>query len=302
MTSNNLTGTSAVNWMPELWENDTLDAAEYAEVFAKLVNTDYEGTISEKGDTVHIPHVNNYTSKTKTAGISNVVEFEAMTAGVTDLTVDTHEYAAFQVERFAEKQALPGYRAKQTKKLGYALTRGMEVALAGLLPNLSTSIVGSYGTELTDKDFQDAWEKLALAGAITEGAVNSDVACVLSAQAYSAALRTDRFINADYAGAAAGTNALERAGIGMLYGSKVYMSLLLNSPSGGQHACGFFHREVLALARQQKPEVLSDFIIEQIATAVVAHQIYGKGRITRPVETPGSVTANDAWGVLLRTI
>lgn len=301
MASANITGTQTANFTPELWSLDTLDAVEYACVMPNLVNTDYEGEIKSKGDTVHVAHVNNYTVRTKLSGFANLVQFEAMTHGVTDIVVDTHEYAAFQVEKFAERQAQPGYREKQTKKLGYALARGLEVALTSLIPNLATNIEGAYGTELSDTDFLAAWQDLATAGAITEGATNSDVACVLSVEAYAAALRTERFINRDYNGDA-GSGALQRAKVGTIYGSDVVMSNLLNSPAAGQHACGFFHKEVFSLARQQRPDVVSDFIIEQIATAVVAHQIYGKARMTRPVETPGSVAANDAFGVLLKTV
>jgi hypothetical protein len=107
--------------------------------------------------------------------------------------------------------------------------------------------VGSYGTELTDNDYLSAWQKLATAGAITEGAVNPDVACLLSVESYAAALRTERFINRDYNGDA-GTDALKRAKVGTIYGSDAVMSNLLNVPSASQHACGFFHKERL-LAR-----------------------------------------------------
>ena len=301
MAVENITATSAANFIPEIWSLDTLDAVEFAAVLPKLVNTDVEGEIKAKGDTVHIAHVNNYSVRTKSAGISNPITFESMTHGVTDLVVDTHQYAAYQAEKFAERLAQPGYREKQTRKLGYALDRGLEVALAALIPTLVTNSVGDYGTELSDADYLLAWEKLATAGAISEGAVNPDVACVLSVPAYAAALRTERFINRDYNGDA-GSEALARAHVGSIYGSQAVMSNLLNAPSAGQHACGFFHKEVFALARSQRPEVASDFIIEQLSTAVVAHQIYGKGRITRPIETPGSVTANDAFGVLLKTV
>jgi hypothetical protein len=301
VVSTNISGTQTANFTPELWSLDTLDAVEYACVLPRLVNTDFEGEIKSKGDTVHVAHVNNYTVRTKTQGIGNPIEFEAMTHGVTNITVDTHEYAAFQVEKFAERQAQPGYREKQTRKLGYALARGLEVALASLIPTLTTNVVGEYGTELSDNDYLDAWELLATSGAITEGAMNPDVACLLSVGAYAAALRTERFINRDYNGEA-GEDALRRAKVGTIYGSDAVMSNLLNAPSAGQHACGFFHKEVFSLARQQRPDVVSDFIIEQLATAVAAHQIYGKARMTRPVETPGSVSANDAFGVLLRTV
>lgn len=297
----NITTTEATNFIPEVWALDTLDAVEYSMVLPKIVNTDYEGEIKSKGDTVHVAHTNNYTTQTKLQGLANPIQFESFVHGVTDIVVDTHQYAAYQAENFAERLAQPGYREKQTRKLGYALDRGLEIALAALLPTLVTNVIGDYGVELTDQDFLDAWALLATSGAITEGAVNSDVNLVLSIGAYAAALRTERFINAEYNGSA-GEDALRKAKVGTIYGSEALMSPLLNVPAPGQHACGFFHKEVFSLARAVSPRVRSDFVIQQLATAVVADQIFGCARMTRPVETPGSVVANDAFGVLLRTV
>lgn len=301
MTSTNITATTAANFIPELWAANTLDAVEFATMWAKLVCRDYEGDIKNYGDTVHIPHVSNYTAQTKSSGISNVVEFESMTHNRTDISVDTHKYAAFQVEKFAQRQALPGFVEKQTKKLGYALARAMDVSVAALPQNFSASIVGTYGVELTDNDYNSAWQKLAEAGVVEENATNGDVVIVLSAAAYAAALRTDRLVNRDYAGEA-GADALRRAKIGQILGSDVHMSNLCRAPSAGQHDCAWFHKDAMCLAAQQMPEVERDKIIEQLSEAVVVHTIYGVAELSRPVETAGSVSTTDNFGVLLRTV
>lgn len=299
MASSNITHLTGANFIPEMWSNDCLVAVEYALVLTKLVCRDYEGEIADMGDTVHVPHVNNYTAKTKASGVANPVEFEAITHGVTNIIIDTHQYAAFQAEKFALKQAMPGFREKQTRKLGYALGRAADVAVANLFDDVTASIVGAYGVELTDGDYLDAWTKLATAGAVEEAEANSDVYVCLSAEGYAAALRVEKFINRDYG---RGGDGVSKAHVGMVYGSETYMSNLLVSPAAGQHACSFFHKMAFCLAMQAKPQVDSDKIIEQIATAVVADQIYGKVVLTRPVETPGSASTTDNFAVLLRTV
>lgn len=304
MASNLITATTAANFIPEVWAGNTLDAVEFATMWAKLVCREYEGDIKSYGDTVHIPHISNYTAQTKSAATTagtGLVEFESMTHGKTDISIDTHKYAAFQVEKFAQKQALPGFMEKQTKKLGYALARAIDVSVAALPQNFSASIVGTYGVELTDTDYNSAWLKLAEAGVVEENSENGDVVIVLSAAAYAAALRTDRLVNRDYAGEE-GANALRRAKMGSIYGSNVYMSNLTRSPSAGQHDSAWFHKNAMCLASQQMPEVERDKIIEQLAEAVVVHTIYGVAELTRPVETAGSVSTTDNWGCLLKSV
>lgn len=302
MVSNaNTTLTTAANFIPEIWASNTLDAMEFSLMLAKLVNRDYEGEIKSYGDTVRINHINNYTAQDKSSGVLNVINFEAITQGQTTVVVDTHKYAAFQVEKFAQRQVMPGFMEKNTKKLGYALGRAMDVSVATLPQGLSANNVGTYGVELTDNDYNAAWQKLAEAGVLQENQSNSDVVVVLSAAAYAAALRTDRFTNRDYSGDAS-ADTLHRANVGDIYGSRVYMSNLLRSPAGGQHDNVWFHKDIFALCAQQMPEMENQMIIEQLADAVACHTIYGIAELTRPVETAGSASTTDNWGVLLKSV
>ncbi|MFN8525112.1 MAG: hypothetical protein U0821_18605 [Chloroflexota bacterium] len=293
----NITATTGAQWIPVIWSQETLQAAEFARVLAKLVNRAYEGAIEEMGNTVRIPHTSNYTANTKSAG-SNL-SFEAVTHSKTDLVINAHQYAAFQEEKFAEKQMLPNYLSVNTKKLGYALGRALDVAIGALFPSLSTNVVGTYGVELTDNDYLSAWQKVVDSGAIQGPGLAEEVATVLSSAAYVAAMKTEKFINRDYGNDG---DAVTKATVGVIYGTKTYLSLLLNVPSAGQHACSMFHRNAFACAVQDGVRMESDFIIEADATAVAAHQIYGVVTLARPVETAGSASTSDAFATLLRTV
>ena len=294
----NITLTTADAFIPEEWSKSTLDAVEHGTNLAGRVNREFEGLIKNQGDTVRIPHVNNYDAHDKSA--STDVTFYAITHGSTTITINKHKYAAFKVEKIAERQALPGFVEKQTKKLGYALARQRDVDLANLFQGFSQT-VGTLGVELVDTDYFTAWQKLAEAGALQEDSVNSEISTFLSAAAYVAALKTDRFVNRDYAGEESAA-ALRRANIGTILGSPVYMSNLLRVPSAGQHDCAMFHKDAMALCMQQDVMIEKDMIIESLADAVVAHVIYGVAELVRPVETPESASTTDNFAVWLKTV
>lgn len=263
------------------------------------MNNDYEGEISNMGDTVNIQTSTNYTANTKNA--AQDITFETHTAPQIQLVINTQQYAAFRVEKMAEKQSMPGWRQRQTKKLGYALARAREVALTGIFDGFSDNgTIGTLGTELTDSDYLTAWQKLAEAGAIDNmGDAEESLSIFLSPAAVAAALKIEKFTNQDFG---ADEGAIKKASIGMIYQGRVFMSNLLEADAAGQHDCAFIHKDILTIAVQAKPNVYSMFIIEAISTAVVSDQIYGVKELTRPGESAANVTLTDNFGVYMATV
>lgn len=298
IASGNSTVTTVANWVPELWSNDAQEAVEFAQVIGKRVNNDYEGEIKNFGDTVNIQTVSNYTANTKSAATD--VTFETHTTPQVILVINAHQYAAFRVEKIAEKQAMPGWRERNTKKLGYALARAGEVALSALFDGFTDNgTIGTLGTELTDSDYLTAWTKLAEAGALDMGESGDDISVFLSPAAVAAALKIDKFTNKDFG---ADDGAIKQAAIGMLYGGRVFMSNLLEADAAGQHDCAFMHRDALTYATQSKPTVQTDFIIAALSDAVVADRIYGVKELSRPGESAANVTLSDAFGVYMASV
>ncbi len=299
MAAGNATITTAANWIPEIWSSDVQEAVEFAQVIEKRVNREYEGEVSSMGDTVNIQTTTNYTANTKSAATD--VVFETHTHPQLALLINIHQYSAFRVEKIAEKQAMPGWRERQTRKLGYALARAREVTLSALFDGFADNgTIGSLGTELTDADYLSAWQKLAEAGAIDNmGEADEALSIFLSPAAVAAALKIEKFTNQDFG---ADEGAIKKASIGMIYQGRVFMSNLLEADAAGQHDCAFIHRDALTIAVQAKPNVYSDFIIEAISTAVVSDQIYGARELTRPGESAANVTLTDNFGVYLATV
>ena len=191
MASGNVTVTTIANWIPEIWAQKIQAAVEFSQVVEKRVNSDYEGEVKNMADTVNIQTSTNYTANTKSAATD--VVFETHTHPQLALSINTHQYAAFRVEKISEKQAMPGWRERQVRKLAYALVRAREVTLTGLFDAFAdNTTIGTLGQELTDSDYLTAWTKLATAGAIENmGQAEEDISIFLSPGAVAAALKIE---------------------------------------------------------------------------------------------------------------
>jgi len=294
-----MTPTTHAAFIGEEWSDDVLAAVEFAGMIQKKVTREYEGAITQGGDTVHIARVSNLQTSVKATGVSNTIAFEAITEGEQSLVIDTHEYAAFLLEQITQVQANTSLSTKYKSKIGYALARGREIKLANLFQALSQS-VGAYGVELTSDDVLQAWTLMVQAG-IVEAASSpgEEFAVFLSAAAYAALLKIDVFTNRDYNPTA---DAIGRAFVGNLYGFPAYVSNLLRSPAANQHDGVLMHRGCFALAVQDMVEVKSQWLIRNIADGVVGWNLYGVTELNYPPETPGGGSALDNRGVLVKCL
>lgn len=293
--------TNLANWIPQWWSSKAQMATEFAAVITPRVNHDYEGQVKGYGDRVIINTVPNYAASDKSADTD--VTFTAQTPNKVTLTVNKHKYSAVRIEKFAEKQALPGFKAATVKKLSYPLARVKDTDLSALFDGFSDNgTIGTLGTELTENDYFTAWTKLAEAGVVEDNETSDAVSIFLSPAALAAMMKLDRFASRDFNPNA---NAMERCWVGnYALGGRIMMTNLLESDATGQHDCAFMHRDALAFAEQMSVEVESDFIIEALSTAIVAHTSYGVVELTRPQEGGGSavVTLTDSRGCYLATV
>ena len=295
MASTNIGATQTANYTPELWELGATDAVEFKQVIAKRVNREFEGAIQDMGDTVNIPSMSNFTAVDKTTNTD--LEAEAFTHPVQQLSVNKHKAVAVKIERFAERQAMPGYREKVTKRLGYPIARVMETDLSALFDGFSTNgTVGTAGQEIGIANYRLAWKLLVESGAIEEAMTDEDTSIFLSPAEYAAALSQEVLISKDY-----GDNgdAISKAALGAIFGSRVFLSNLLESDAASQHDNAWIHKNVLTMAVQQKVRVETDYRPMAIATEVVADSIYGLKELTRPGESNANVTLTDNFGVYL---
>lgn len=297
MGNSAISRTEADVFIPEIWAAGVLKAVEFAAIVQRRITREYEGDIKNGGDTVHVPRLSNLTTRTKSA--STDISYDQITETKQDITIATHEYAAFKLEGIVEVQANQDLRKRYESKIGYALARGRESTLTALFQSLS-QVVGAYGVELASTDYLDGWKYLADAGLLEDDPEpGGEFSIFLSPGAYATALQTDVFTDRNFN---PDGNAVNRAKVGRIYGFPVFVSNLLRSPSSGQHDCAMIHRSCFALAVQEEVPVRAQWVIEALADAVVGWNIYGVAELNYPPEDQGGGSAVDNRGVLLKTV
>ena len=181
------------NFIPKVWSAELLVALEKSLVYGQLVNRNYEGEISQAGDTVNITSLANPTVGTYTAHTDITVEDVDDTTA--QLVINQSKYFAFEVDDIEKRQALGNVLPEQTRKAGYLLADTVDQYLAGLMKAAATN---TGGTGVT----------LATAGAVYDSLVDIGVQmdinnvptqgrwAVLPPIAYPNILKDSRFVGA----------------------------------------------------------------------------------------------------------
>ncbi len=271
-----ITSTVHAAFLPEVWASDTQDAIMFKEVLGKLVNTDYEVEVASMGRILHIPHRSNLAVQTKTEGLNNAIDFNAVTQTHQDITISTYEYSAVLLNAVVQVQSKYEDRRALAERMGYALMRGMEVAIANLFQNFSQS-VGAYGGDTSDADIRRAWQYLADAG-FYDGA-----SWVFSPGAAQSIFGVDRYVSKDFQ---TQEPAIVTAKLPTMYGHPAYVCNLLRSPSSGAHDNALLHRSSVILVRQVKPTAKEQYRIEWNADALLIYDLYAVAEAEQPTETP----------------
>jgi hypothetical protein len=121
------------NFIPEVWSAKLLVGLEKAHVYgaADVINRDYEGEISQYGDTVHItnladPTIGDYTAHSD-------ITIEDVDDADTVLTINQSKYFAFEVDDVEKRQARGDVMNEQARKAGYKLKDVSDLHIAGLM-------------------------------------------------------------------------------------------------------------------------------------------------------------------------
>lgn len=121
------------NFIPEVWSAKLLVALRNSLVYGAdgVVNREYEGEISQYGDTVHItslvdPTIGNYTAHTD-------ITVEDVDDADTILIINQSKYFAFEVDDVEKRQARGDVLNEQARKAGYLLKDAADQHIAGLM-------------------------------------------------------------------------------------------------------------------------------------------------------------------------
>lgn len=226
---------SVRNFVPEIWSSRLLVAVRKQLIYAgpTVVNRDYEGDISEAGDTVRItsvsrPAVGNYVPGT------TVITPEKLTTGQRTLLVDQSKYWAFSIDDVDARQAKGGLVPQAMSEAAYALADTVDQYVAGLYTQIQTAnFLNVQGSPIdTYTTPTDAYDKVLVPLRTRLGRANVPTAgryAIVSPEFYASLLLDSRFIKVNESGTSDG---LRNGLVGRAATFDIYESNNIPNPTG----------------------------------------------------------------------
>lgn len=217
-------------FQPEVWSATLLSILEKSLVYAgaPCVNRDYEGDISQYGDTVHITSIADPTISTYTKDADLTVQ--VLTDSEQLLTIDQAKAFAFEIDDIDSRQSRNGgaLMTEAAQRAAFGLRDVADQYVAGLM-KAGVNASNALGAITVSTTPTDAYDKVLvpLAQKLDEANVPTDGRFVVVTPAFYAKLRLDgRFIKLNEGG----TSALHNGEVGEAAGFSIMRSN--NAPAG----------------------------------------------------------------------
>ena len=258
-------------FVPELWSDGVYRYFEKA-LTLKPFFDDYSSLVQGRGDTLHIPTIQEVASADKSANTS--VEYTANVETTISLSIDQHKYAAKLFEDIAMVQANEQLFDKYAQSMAYALAKAVDTKVEALLQTLGTT-----QTLAADNSMANADVETALGTLMSNDIPADECAFFVNPLIYADLLNSKAFVtNNSGAGVGFGNvNPVMSTGqVGELFGIPVMTSSLIpTTTSTGIEAGYLVHKSAIAVAVQQNIRVQSEYDVSYLGTKVVADVIYG---------------------------
>ncbi|MGH3029267.1 MAG: P22 coat protein - protein 5 domain protein [Gaiellaceae bacterium] len=270
---------SVDTFKPEVWSAALLMALRKALVFGGVVNRDYEGEISEFGDTVTINSVSRPTVSTYTPNSTSITP-ETLTTAQRKLAIDQAKYFAFEVDDVDARQVRGDLIPAAMSEAAFALADVGDAFLAALHSGVqaanalgTVAVPAATPTAAYDNVLVPLKVKLDEANVPSE-----DRWVVIPPWLHGRLLRDDRFIRADASGDDVAASI--RGFVGRAAGFVVLVSNNTPFPGGDDNVVISGYRGAISFAQQinkveaYRPE-------SSFSDAVKGLHLYG-GKLVRP--------------------
>ena len=222
---------AVTTFIPELWNARLLYALEKAHVATNLVNRNYEGEISNHGDTVHINTIGAITVKSYTKN-TDIDAPETLTTTDQTLVIDQAKYFNFQVDDADKVQAAGELVDTAMGRAAYALADVSDAYLLGVIAAgaAAENTIGSAAAPIA-LTASNVYENIVkLKTKLDKANVpNTGRTIVVPPDVHSLLLLDDRFAKST---ATAGQEALINGLVGRIAGFDVYMSNNVKTGTG----------------------------------------------------------------------
>ena len=302
--ANNVTITSAANFIPEIWSDEIVAAYKRNLVAANVVKKmNFKG---KKGDTVHIPSPTRGSASAK--GATNAVTLIVNNESEVQISINKHYEYSRLIEDIVEAQALSSLRSFYTEDAGYALAKQVDTDLIqlGRIANggsagarYDTGYIGGDGTTAFD---YSANSSAGNATALTDAAIrrtiqrldDSDVPMdgrffIIPPSSRNTLMGLARYTEQAFVGDAGNGNTIRNGEIGNLYGMPVFVSSNADSasataayPTSGTaiaRVCLMGHRDAMVLVEQMAIRSQTQYKQEYLGTLFTADTLYGVGEL-----------------------
>ena len=132
-------------FIPTVWSAKILDALDKSLVYAQLFNRDYEGEITEFGDTVKIGAIGDVSIKDYTKN-ADIAAADEVTPTVQTLTIDQAKYFNIAVDDVDAAQSKLNLLDTATARAGYGFSDKADQFLGNLLATKGT-VTTNLGTK-----------------------------------------------------------------------------------------------------------------------------------------------------------
>lgn len=248
------------NFIPEIWSANLLQPLQNAEVFGSVVNHDYEGDISNVGDTVHITTLANVTVGDYTAHTD--IKIEALTDTQQSLLIDQSKYFGFEVDDVEKRQAANDVIAPATANAAYQLADAADKYISKLMADGADS--GNKLTAVKSTDPSKLYDTIVDLGVkLDEANVPSEGRWVVVNPAqYGLLLRDTRFINASDAAHGTLLNGIvgEAAGFSVHKSNNIPTALSVATIIAGSNIAATYAEQITSVEATRKEKGFADIV------------------------------------------
>ena len=230
---------SISQFVPEIWSASLLENLKKTLVYGGCCNRDYEGDISQAGDTVHItsisrPTIRSYTPNSQTIVVDEI--FDASRA----LVIDQMNYAAFKIDDVDARQAKGNVIPAATLETSYGLAESADRYVASLYTGIQAANQVNAGAAITITGgtgataWTQVWDSILVPLSVKLDEANVPRQgrwAVLPPWLQGAMIRDDRFVRVDASGV---SEALRNGMVGRAAGFDILLSNNCPVPSANQ--------------------------------------------------------------------
>lgn len=237
----------AITFIPEIWSAQILMSLKKNLVYAGpgVVNRDYEGEISQAGDTVRIRSISRPTIGTYIKG-STTITPEQLTDAQRSLLIDQSKYFAFEVDDIDQAQSTGGELDAALVEASYGLRDVADQYVAALYTGAQSA--NALGTVSVTTAALAYTQLRRLSVKLDEANVPSEGRYVIVPPwYYGLLLEDDRFVRVDASGSSAG---LRNGVVGQALGFDVMKSNNAPLVTGDDYAVMAGHPSAISFAEQ----------------------------------------------------